>query len=77
MALAIDTRLKDRLVAGDHKAVIDYASLGKDSALAVPTLDHYLPMIYILRLQEQSEPLVFTHEGIQNGSVSMRAFRIG
>jgi 4,5-DOPA dioxygenase extradiol len=51
--------------------------MGKDAALAVPTLDHYLPMIYALRLQEEGEPLTFTHEGIQNRSVSMRCFQIG
>jgi 4,5-DOPA dioxygenase extradiol len=51
--------------------------MGKSARLAVPTLDHYLPMIYAIALQEKNEPLTFTHEGFQNGSISMRCFRIG
>ena len=43
---------------------------------AIPTLDHYLPMIYILGLQEEGEKLRFIYEGFQNGSISMRCFRI-
>ena len=45
--------------------------------LSVPTLDHYLPMIYAVALQEKNEPLTFVHEGFQNASVSMRCFQIG
>jgi len=37
----------------------------------------YLPMIYALGLQEKDDPLAFTYEGIQNGSISMRCFQIG
>jgi 4,5-DOPA dioxygenase extradiol len=56
-AVTFDAVLKLHLAVGNHKAIIDYESLGKESALAVPTLDHYLPMIYILGLQEPGEPL--------------------
>jgi len=43
----------------------------------MPTLDHYLPAIYVVALQEKGEEIKFTHEGFQNGSISMRCFRIG
>lgn len=76
-ALSFDAKLKSRLVSGDHQAIINYEKLGKEADLAVPTLDHYLPMIYALGLQEKDEPLTFTYEGMQNASVSMRGFRIG
>ena len=69
--------MKARLIEGNHKALVNYESIGKEADLAVPTLDHYLPMIYILALQDRDEPLTFTYEGMQNASVSMRGFRIG
>jgi len=72
-----DEMIKAHLVRGNHEALIDYADTGKPAALAVPTLDHYLPMIYALALQEAGEPLTFTYEGIDHSSVSMRCFRIG
>ncbi len=62
---------------GNHEEMINYESMGRSAALAVPTLDHYLPLIYTIALQEKDEPLSFIHEGFQNASVSMRCFRIG
>jgi 4,5-DOPA dioxygenase extradiol len=51
--------------------------LNRAAALSVPTLDHYLPMIFAIALQGKDDALSFTHEGFQNASVSMRCFKIG
>ncbi len=72
-----DAKVKANLLEENHKDLIHYESMGKTSSLAVPSLDHYLPMIYAIALQEKNEPLTFIHEGFQNGSISMRCFRIG
>jgi 4,5-DOPA dioxygenase extradiol len=72
-----DNKVKQCLQSGNHDALLRYQELGPESRLAVPTLDHYLPMIYAAALQEKDEPLVFMHEGFQYGSISMRCFRIG
>jgi 4,5-DOPA dioxygenase extradiol len=66
-----------RLLAREHGQLIDYLSMGAGASLAVPTLDHYLPMIYALSLQEEGEAIRFINEGFQNASISMRSFRIG
>lgn len=76
-AVEADETIKAKLIERDHGPLLDYDSLGRAVALAVPTPDHYLPMIYAIALQEKDEPLEFTYEGFQNGSVSMRCFRIG
>lgn len=76
-ALEFDETVKDGLLAGDHRALLDPRSLGPSAAWAVPAPDHYLPMAYVLALQEKGEPLAFAHEGIQNASISMRCFQIG
>lgn len=76
-AQEFDERIKANLLSGNHKDLVHYENRGKASALAVPTLDHYLPMIYAVALQEKNEPLTFVHEGFQNASISMRCFRIG
>ena len=60
----------------NHEKLIEYQKMN-GSHLAVPTLDHYLPMIYVLGLQEENDPLKFTYEGFQYGSISMRCFQIG
>jgi len=76
-AREIDEKVKANLVSRNHEDLIQFSSMGKAAALAVPTLDHYLPMIYAIALQEKNEPLTFVHEGFQYGSISMRCFQIG
>ena len=76
-ALEADAWFTDALARRDHAALIAYEKAGAAVSRAVPTNDHYLPMLYAIGLQEPGESLVFTHEGIQNGSVSMRCFMVG
>ncbi len=76
-AVKFDQEIKDCLVSKNHERLIDYLELGKEALYAVPTQDHYLPMIYAIGLQKKEDKLKFVHEGFQNGSVSMRAFQIG
>ena len=74
-ALAFDEDLSRALLAGNIDKLIDYRTMpGGD--LAVPTLDHYLPMIYTLGMKQTGESLKFVHEGFQNKSISMRSFII-
>ncbi len=76
-AKEFDGFVYDRLIREDHHGLLTFQGSGKAASLSVPTLDHYLPMIYALALQEKGEPLAFIHEGFQNASVSMRCFQIG
>jgi 4,5-DOPA dioxygenase extradiol len=72
-----DAKLAALLEAGDDDALVEYERLGPEADLAMPTNDHYLPMLYALAMRAPGESLTFTHEGFQNASVSMRCFRVG
>jgi 4,5-DOPA dioxygenase extradiol len=72
-----DEQVKANLLSRNHRDLIHLGNMGKSAVLAVPTLDHYLPMIYVIALQGQNEPLTFTYEGFQHKSISMRCFQIG
>lgn len=61
----------------NHSQLIDYKNLGKDVQLAVPTPEHYLPMLYIVALQQDDEQITFFNDKIIMGSLSMTSFRIG
>ena len=76
-AVEFDCQVKKSLLKRDHEALLNYEKFGEEAFLGIPTLDHYLPMIYIIALQQEREPLKFIHEGFQHGSISMRAFQIG
>lgn len=66
-----------RLLNGNFKELIDYKSLGKSLQLAVPTPDHYLPLLYILGLKKENEHLELFNDELLAGSLSMTSVLIG
>ena len=76
-AVKFDEKTKQLLISGNHERLINYLDIGKEAFYAVPTLDHYLPMIYAIGLQKKEDSLKFIHESFQHGSVSMRSLQIG
>lgn len=76
-AVRFEDRVRRLLLKGDDDQVVAYENLGGDARLAVPTPDHYLPLLYILGLRRSDEELTFPVEGIDGGSISMLAVRIG
>ena len=76
-AARFETKVRDRLRARDHAALVDYPSLGEEAALAVPTPEHYLPLLYVIALQRPGEQVTFPVEGFDGGAISMLALRIG
>lgn len=64
------------LLERDHAALIDFQRAGEDAALAVPTPDHYLPLLYVLGTQGPADsPRIFV-EGFQYGSLDMTSFTL-
>ena len=76
-AAEFDQLAAELILAGDHDRLIDYQVLGEAARLSIPTLEHYLPLLYILALQQPNEPVSFFAEGIPLGSISMRSLRAG
>ena len=74
--LEFDNRVKEYVKNGDHNPLINYQKL-PNANLAIPTNDHYLPLIYTLGLQYPNEMVTFPYEGIQNAGFSMRCIKIG
>ena len=75
-AVRFDGEVRRRLLARQHEGLIDYGSLGPDAALAVPTLEHYLPLLYAIGLQEEDEPLDLFNTTVTS-SISMTSVLIG
>jgi 4,5-DOPA dioxygenase extradiol len=80
-AIEFDRRVQALLLARDHQALIDYQGLGPSARWAVPTPEHYLPLLYAIALQDADEPISFStgasSEPVVYGSISMRALAIG
>jgi 4,5-DOPA dioxygenase extradiol len=77
-AISFEKRVRELLLAGNDEPLVAYESqLGSEAELAVPTPDHYLPLLYIAAARTASEPVTFPVEGVDGGSVSMLAVRVG
>jgi 4,5-DOPA dioxygenase extradiol len=76
-AVEFDQAVKRLIESRDHDALIRYRDLGPAARLAVPTNEHYLPLLYVLAGQGETEPVRFFAEGVTLGSISMRSLLIG
>jgi 4,5-DOPA dioxygenase extradiol len=77
-AISFETRVRDLLLAGEYRPLVNYEDqLGSEAELAVPTPDHYLPLLYVAGTRVPSDTLTFPVEGVDGGSVWMLALRVG
>ena len=76
-AVEFDAWVKGRLEKRDFDALLGDLAAAPSGALAVPTPDHYDPLLYILGASDAGDKLRFEYEGIQNGSISMRSVSFG
>jgi len=76
---AIEAREKTNalLLKGDFDQLIHYEKLGKPLQKAVPTPDHYLPLIYTLGLKNEKDKLELFNDKLLAGSLSMTSVKIG
>ncbi len=76
-AIEMHELLKQKITAGDHAALINYETLSKSARLAIPTPDHYYPLMYILGLQHKNEEPVFFNDQLVAGSLNMTSVQFG
>ncbi|MFZ1746334.1 MAG: 4,5-DOPA dioxygenase extradiol [Nitrospirales bacterium] len=76
-AIRFEQKVHELLLAGDDRSLIEYASLGRDAMLSVPTPEHYLPFLYVIALRHKGESMNFPVEGVDGGSISMLTVKIG
>jgi 4,5-DOPA dioxygenase extradiol len=76
-ALEFDQLAKKLIETGDHAALVNYEGLGRAASLAIPTNEHYLPLLYVLAVQGLGEAPRFFADRVTMGSMSMRSLIIG
>ena len=75
---AIEARSKfnSYLLDGDFQSLIDYHKESSAIQLAIPTPEHYLPLIYTLGLKQKNEELSLFNDKLLAGSLSMTSVKI-
>ncbi|MCY1313583.1 hypothetical protein D9M70_641210 [compost metagenome] len=74
--LEANGKMKNFILGGNHKALIEFRKQGRAFDLAIPSPEHYLPLLYILALQEQNEATDLFNDKAVAGSLTMTSVKI-
>ena len=75
-AVEFDAEVKRRILLREHEALIDHGSLGEHAKLAIPTDEHFLPLLYALAVRNEGDPLGFFNDVVLS-SISMTSVLVG
>ena len=75
-ALQMNDTFKQLISDGDYKPLIHYESLGAEARLAIPTPEHYLPLLYSLGLKGSKDKVSFFNDKAVAGSLTMTSVLI-
>ncbi len=75
-AQRFDEDVAEHIATRHHEGLLGYETLGSDALLAIPTPEHYLPLLYALALQREDDPVDFFNEQVTS-AISMRSVLIG
>lgn len=76
-AIEANAKMKEFILGRNHKPLIDYSSQGKAFQLAIPTPEHYLPLLYVLALGGNKEVIEIFNDKAVAGSLTMTSVKIG
>ncbi len=76
-AIEASEKMKKFILNGDHQQLVNFRSQGKSFDLAIPTPEHYLPLIYSLALQDKNDGVALFNDKAVAGSITMTSVKIG
>ena len=75
-ALEANEKMKQLIMDGDHKSLINYDQQGKSFQLSIPSAEHYLPLLYALALKDKHEEIMIFNDKPVAGSLTMTSVKI-
>jgi len=76
-AVEMNAIFKERIGNGDFKALIEYEKLNAAAKLAIPTPDHYYPLLYAMALHDANDDVGFFNDKAVGGSLTMTGVKWG
>ena len=71
---AFDQYIRDAVTGHRFEAAVDYHAAGQAARLAVPTMDHFAPLLYALGAADENEPVTVFNDARTMGSMSMTGY---
>jgi 4,5-DOPA dioxygenase extradiol len=75
-AIEASEKMKKYILNDDYQPLINYKSQGRAFDLAIPSPDHYLPLLYTLALKEENEKVSLFNDKAVGGSLTMTSLKI-
>lgn len=76
-AIEMNTIFKEKISKSDFQSLINYEKLGPAAKLAIPTPDHYYPLLYAMALQDNKDEISFFNDKMVGGSLNMTSVKWG
>ncbi|MCX6286911.1 MAG: 4,5-DOPA dioxygenase extradiol [Bacteroidetes bacterium] len=76
-AIEANEKMKQYILGGDYKSLINYKFQGSAFNLAIPTPEHFLPLLYALALKEENDKVTLFNDKAVAGSLTMTSVKIG
>ncbi|MBO9703386.1 MAG: 4,5-DOPA dioxygenase extradiol [Sporocytophaga sp.] len=75
-AIEANEKVKKLILENNHNSLINYHLLGKEVQLAVPSPEHYMPLLYVLGLKQDKETPMLFNDKTELGSISMTSVKL-
>mgnify|MGYP000925051996 CR=1 FL=1 len=76
-ALEADAKMKEYILNDNHKPLLEYEKQGSAFRMAIPTPEHYMPLIYTLALKEKGDSIQLFNDKPLAGALTMTSLKIG
>ncbi len=76
-AIESSEKMKSFILNNDHNSLIQYHKQGRAFQLAIPSPEHYLPLIYTIALKEEKDSIQFFNDKAVAGSLTMTSVKFG
>jgi 4,5-DOPA dioxygenase extradiol len=76
-AIEANTKMKEWILSSNHKQLIDYKNQTQAFNLAIPTPEHYLPLIYVMAMANNKDEKLLFNDQYLGGSLSMTSVKFG
>ena len=75
-AVRLADEMEKAILTNNYEVLISLPSLGGDYRFAIPTTEHYLPLLYVMALKEPEDNITLFNQGYVGGSLSMTSVLI-
>lgn len=75
-ALEAREKMNKYILNGDHQQLINYSSQGRPFELAIPTPEHYIPLLYVMALKDEKDKVTLFNDKPVGGSLTMTSVKI-